>query len=417
MKRSTWLFAAAVLGMPGAASAQAGGVQASARRIGAELADSAGVPVVVNPARLPSAVAQWRLGEQPQVVIGAVRTVPGDLLIAVRGGVVLSDGQIVLADDGNQQIRFFDASGRHLRTVGGLGREAGEFQRVQLIGAFRGDSLLAVDYTQRTLSVFGPDGRFGRAYQIPVELAAGASVIGVLSNGSAVLRRPWPLAWAPEAAAGSAIARRGVMIDMLSPGGLPGIMLGEFPGLEQTVDPGPQAIPTAVFGRNAFHHAAGDRIAIGTSDAFSVRVYGEDGQIRGVVRQNAPAAPIAASDIDRLRERMLEEPLSDSERKELTDALADAPRPATRPAFGAVRIDRTGNLWVQDYAQPGDAPAEWQVFDADGVLLSRVPMPNLEGIAQGTSYFTILDVGPDYVLGRIQDEQPLERVVLYRLLR
>jgi hypothetical protein len=417
MRTTCVLLAVAAMALPTATAAQAPGAAASARRVGAVLADSSGVPVVTNPAELPAAVASWRLGEQPEVVIGSVRTVPGEVLSAIRGGAVLSDGRIVVADDGNQQIRFFAPSGQHLATVGGLGRGPGEFQRVQLVGVFGGDSLLAIDYTQRTLSVFAPDGAFARAYPLPEELAAGASAIGVLANGSPVLRRPWPLAWFSEDAPAGTIRRRGVMIDGLSPDGMPGISLGEFPGQEMASDGGAGAIPTAVFGRNAFHFAAGDRIAVGTSDAFSVRLYGDDGRIRAVVRQDVRPTPLGRSDMDRLLERALEERTSESERKELTDAFQAAPRPATVPAFGAVRVDRVGNLWVQAYAQPGDAPGAWQVFDRDGVLVSRVRLPSLDGLVRGTAYFTVLDIGADYLLGRIQDDEPLERVVLYRLTK
>ena len=61
------------------------------------------------------------------------------------------------------------------------------------------------------------------------------------------------------------------------------------------------------------------------------------------------------------------------------------------------------------------AIGDWQVFDPSGVLLARVRMPEHGPV--GKSYFTILDIGEDYVLGRIQDERPLERVVLHRITK
>src|SRR5262245_12340903 len=132
----------------------------------AQLTDSAGVPVVTNPAVLPASAAQWRFADRPELIIGA-RTVPGDSLNRVRGGAVLSDGRVVVADEGTLELRFFDASGAPLRSVGGPGRTPGTFQRVQLIGPFAGDSLLVHDVGQQRFSVFAPGGDYARSFAVP----------------------------------------------------------------------------------------------------------------------------------------------------------------------------------------------------------------------------------------------------------
>jgi hypothetical protein len=406
----TALLAAVAFSLPIAAAGQGSAAQA-ARRIGAQLTDSAGVPVVVNPAQLPRTVQAWQISAEPTLEVGTRPQFPSDVLNAIRGGAVLSDGRMVLADDGNQQLRFYQPDGTHIRTVGGLGREPGTFQRLQLIGPYAGDSLLAFDYAQGRFSVFGGNGEFARSYPLPENLILGAGVIGVLSDGSAVIRRPWPLNTSAE----PTFYRRRVMIDVLSADGASVLNLGEFPGQELSkVEVGLGGLVPA-FSRTAYTFAAGDQIAVGTSDAFSVRLFDVAGDVTRIVRQNREPAPTDPQAKEALVEDWMKQ-ARDDQRPELAAGLDQLTRHETLPAFGAVRLDRTGNLWVQEYVALGvEAIGDWQVFDPNGVLLARVRMPQHGPV--GKSYFTILDIGEDYVLGRIQDERPLERVVLHRLTK
>ena len=413
--RSVLLMALTAL-VPAAAAAQArsGGLPAGSW---AQLADSAGVPVVTNPAVLPASLVPWRFSDRPVLILGG-RTVPGDSLIRVRGGAVLSDGRVVLADEGTLELRFFDASGAPGRSAGRAGRVPGTFQRVQIIGPFAGDSLLVHDVGQQRFSVFAPGGDYVRSFAVPRDLVIGSSVIGVLTDGSPVLRRPWPLA-APTT---PLFYRRRVRIDVVTRDGRVGPTLGEFPGTESsnlTVSGGGYTGAMAgAFGRSAYHFAAGDRIAVGTNDAFSVRLYGADSQVFRVVRQDGGNAPLEPAEIDRFVARVLESyGQTEDARRRLETGLQQMPRHATLPAFSALRVDRVGNLWVETYTPQGAAAGDWQVFDRDGVLLTRVKMPSLAGVASGPVYFTILDIGADYLLGLVQDQQMLERVVLYRIAK
>ena len=60
----TALLAAFALSLPAAVAGQGSAAQA-ARRIGGQLTDSAGVPVVVNPAQLPRTVQAWQISAEP----------------------------------------------------------------------------------------------------------------------------------------------------------------------------------------------------------------------------------------------------------------------------------------------------------------------------------------------------------------
>jgi hypothetical protein len=210
-----------------------------------------------------------------------------------------------------------------------------------------------------------------------------------------------------------------VRIDLVTRDGRVGATVGEFPGTESSnlSLSGVGAMGVA-FGRGAFHAAAGDRIAVGTNDSFSVRLYGADNQLFRVVRQEGGNPPLGPDEIDRFVARVLESyGRTEEARVRLETGLQQMPRHATLPAFGALRVDRVGNLWVQSYTRPEALAGDWQVFDPDGVLVARLKMPSLAGLATGATYFTILDIGADYVLGLVQDAQQFERVVLYRIAK
>jgi hypothetical protein len=325
---------------------------------------------------------------------------------------------VVVADEGALELRFFSATGAPVRSAGRPGREPGTFQRLQLIGPFAGDSLLVHDGGAQRFSVFAPGGDFVRSFAVPRDLVVGSSVIGVLTDGSPVLRRPWPLS-APTT---PLFYRRGVRLDVVTRDGRVGPTVGEFPGTESsnlTVSGGGYTGALGVaFARSAFHFAAGDRIAVGTNDAFSVRLYGADNQLLRIVRQEGGNKELEPGEIDRFVERVLASyAQTDAARQRIETGLQQMPRHTALPAFAAVRVDRVGNLWVETYARPEAPAGDWQVFDRDGVLLTRIRMPSLAGVASGPVYFTILDIGSDYLLAQVQDQQQVERVVLYRIVK
>src|SRR5690606_37975685 len=130
------------------------------------LRDSAGVRIADNRGAAWAAGAGWRLADMPALEIGLADGAPEYLLNRVQATVRRADGTIVLANGGTQEIRFYDAEGRHLRSVGGPGGGPGEFQRLVWMDATRGDSILAYDLFAQRLSTFSPDGDFVRAVNL-----------------------------------------------------------------------------------------------------------------------------------------------------------------------------------------------------------------------------------------------------------
>jgi hypothetical protein len=96
------------------------------------------------------------------------------------------------------------------------------------------------------------------------------------------------------------------------------------------------------------------------------------------------------------------------ERPRLERILALSPVPATFPAHGRMLADAEGNLWVAAYPRPGEDRQVWEVFDASGRWLGPVTMPGR---------FRVTGVGGGVVLGTGRDEQDVEKVLVYRLVR
>jgi len=120
------------------------------------------------------AAQQWKLATTPLVEIGVIEGDPNYELHKAISSVRLPDGRIVVLNAGAHQLRFFDASGKFLSSVGRKGAGPGEFTspaRVYLTG---NDSLLVFDRSGNRELHFRTDGNFVR---VATSAAAGAGVL------------------------------------------------------------------------------------------------------------------------------------------------------------------------------------------------------------------------------------------------
>ena len=84
------------------------------------------------------------------------------------------------------------------------------------------------------------------------------------------------------------------------------------------------------------------------------------------------------------------------------------PIPETFPAYANIQVDDLDNLWVREYDMLGEERGDWTVFAPDGTLL---------GTLNAGGHFRLLHVGADFVLGRWQDEDDVEFVRMYDLIK
>jgi len=103
--------------------------------------DSTGITIVENSAPKWTETDAWTLGPTPTLRIGGLDGAPEYELFRVAGARRLDDGRIVIANSGTHELRFYDADGTYLQSVGREGDGPGEFRRLRLITAYGSDHL------------------------------------------------------------------------------------------------------------------------------------------------------------------------------------------------------------------------------------------------------------------------------------
>jgi hypothetical protein len=323
---------------------------ASAARADAQtVRDSAGVRIVLNPARA-TAPAIYAVATQPSISVGGLEGDPryefnhrNGYLRAVR----LSNGGLAVIDD--FRVHFFDATGARRVVRGALGSGPGEFRQITSVCAMRGDTVVVYDVRLRRVGVFDANGGVVRQFTLrdggylPFSSCFDDGFLTVHSTGStAELKR--------LSAAGS--------------------VMNTFPELFWT------GYDMAT-NKDMSVAAGGVRLYYGTGDAPEWHVYSGSGSLEMIVRT-----------VDVLKPLPVERPVAGQR--------AFPARLPTQPAYRAFLVDPSDRLWVEDYA--GTGLRGWTVFTPSGLLLGRLVLPKLR---------------PDermYVLGFGKDEILVKRI-------
>src|SRR5262245_20459797 len=103
--------------------------------------DSAGIRIIENSKPAWAVGHEWKLSESPMLVLGDGKN-PSERFGRIVGVTRLSDGRIVVADESTLELKFFDASGRHLASVGGKGQGEDQFRGFRTVSRLTGDSIV-----------------------------------------------------------------------------------------------------------------------------------------------------------------------------------------------------------------------------------------------------------------------------------
>ncbi len=363
--------------------------------------DSAGVTIVEYAERARDTLP-WSIASQPLVEIGAVEGDEAYQLSSVSGVRRLSDGRIVIADEGTADLRIFDPMGRHLVTMGRKGEGPGEFEGLSGLFVGPGDTLLAYDSNVKRVSVFTPDGAFVRSFT--VDFAQGVPVlVGRFADGSFLATRAFTFVPSeidevvPDSQPVYHFAADGALMDST----------GRWLATEWYVHgTGGQTWAVSLpFGRRMVVAVAPAGFYVGSSGQYEVEWRDPAGTLRRILRITASPRPVTGDDWERAKaERMRNVP--DQVRPRQERMLAELPVPSTRPAFGALQTDPDGNLWVAHSVISADDPQPWTVFDSTGTMLGLVTTP---------AGLSVREIGRDYILGVARDELDVQHVQLFVL--
>lgn len=375
--------------------------------------DSAGIRIVENARAAEGSRLAWRIGPESAVSIGAVEGEEPYLFQWVRSAFMMSDGRIVVADGGTDEIRVFTATGTHLVSWGGKGQGPGDFGNLYRADPWPGDSVVAWYSGNYGISFFDAGGRFGHSF--------------VLRSDLARWMRPRPLAVRED---GTILSVVGEVADSLQveiwdgEGRLHG-SLGRQPNEELITARGPrghaETVPAA-YSSELVLAAWGDLVVASPNKPYEIRAFRADGTLARIVRrEHVPVAPAEADRQVFLEQRkdMYRSSVDASTRQRVSEALLEEqiwPFLETFtlaehfPAFSTIMADGAGHLWVREYDLPREEnPVPlWTVFDPEGRVLGFVETP--EGL-------DILQIGEDFILGRAKDEFEVEYVQVWPLER
>ena len=379
--------------------------------LASEARDSAGIRIVENVRPPDGTRLGWQVDSVPLLLIGALEGEDPYLLHQVRDATRLSDGRIVVANRGSQELRVFAGSGVHLGTWGGSGEGPGEFNSLVAVAGWQGDSVIAWYSQRERLSVFDRDGNFGRT-MIPGDPGDGRDTPEEVSaDGTILVSRSGP--------GGGTLAdglRRGERLyEVANAEGVLTAPLEASPGSESylSMSGNMMRMMTLPFFRSARTTVWAGRFVVAPNDGYEIRAFGRNGALDLVVRrEHALVAPTPAH-LDAYIERQVtaRPPGEQAERRRsLREQLADVPMPETFPAFDQILADALGNLWIQEYDLPGQERPDplWTVFDEEGRVLGFVETP---------SGLRIYEIGQDYILGRATDDLGVEYVQMWSLER
>ena len=401
---------------PGTAAIRAGPVEYGPR-------DSAGVVVVENAKPPEGSRLGWTVSLEPVVSIGTQEGEGEWQLHSVEDATKLADGRIVVANGGSRQLLVFDEAGEYMAAWGGPGEGPGEFGSLNSVARWLGDSIMASDVSQNRMTIFHADGSHGRTTKLEGRAAGmAARVLATLGRsaphvaldvlpGRTLLTRP------DDFHQTKGFWRQEHVYELKDADGNTVASLGAHGGPEtytESVDvPEDRMIYLTPirhpFGKTTEWAVWGELVALGRTETYEIHAYRSDGTVARIVRRDNVAPAPTQADLDAgLRDYIASRP--EDSRERLREVAPNVPMVETFPAFGPIRGDALGHLWVAEFKRPGDDSAltTWTVFDQEGVALGFVETP---------AQLDVYEIGADYVLGKTTDEFDVEYMQVWALER
>jgi hypothetical protein len=366
--------------------------------------DSSGVRVVENsgPGWVDQAEA-WTVEPHPEIVIRGDFGEPDHYLFQPWHVVRLSDGPIIVGNQGTQELFIFDSLGTFVRAAGGAGEGPGELQA--LFGLFRCDSDTLMALERSRISVWDKNGDFVRT-------------IPLFTGGLPPSR---------EVHAVSTDCTAGLFVENVNPRPqlVPGVndiratvLWAAFGNRSRDTIAAVVRDQTYIwqegselrdiwlpYAERSAWSANGDEVIVGQGD-FELAVFGRFGQLRELIRWEAARSPLTGQDRDELARSLSELFDRIPEEAQYWPPVSDIPLPDPKPAYVRV-IASEKAVWVQQ-AGSWDRSNRWWVFTPSGSWLGSVETP---------AELRVLTIDDEFVIGVFHDENDVENIRLHRLRR
>jgi hypothetical protein len=358
--------------------------------------------------RVQAQLPEWLVEADPAVVIGPDAGAHGEfafILSAAR----LSDGSVAVVSRGTHDIRVFDARGRHLRTHGRKGAGPGEYDQPSYVGR-SGDTLFIFDFSFRRVTALHAIAGVSKTRLLRPD-SAGISVYPVvrLADGTLLsislpvtsMRRP------------DGLRRGDIALETIGDDGAETRTdLGRFPWLTSLArNPGnserAMSVGSYEFGPGLHFTRSGDLLIIGDGAEPRLQYIRANG-----TRVADVALPLERRAFDQKAVAAARDKLLSISAERIHESITHEhePRylPETQPYFRELREGPDGEVWVERFRVDRFASAEFLVIGADRKPRARLVLP--PGLRP-------LEVGRDYILGIVTDEDGVENVVMHRYAR
>jgi hypothetical protein len=324
----------------------------------------------------------------------------------------LSNGGIAIANRGTNDVRIFDAGGRHVTTFGRTGSGPGEFRRLEWIGR-SGDTAWFYDSGLQRVTSVVLSGKPQLLGTTPISATGNRerfSVTGRLPDGRFVVTTNVSPTFDGPPGAHRLPGSTGI-IARSGDGNV--TWLGDFKSATIFVYSPTGDLKNTGAGPIAFSPwlrsaTSGGQVWIGDSAGDSLVVVRARDLARVTVRLPLTTRAPGRELIDAVKAQELEG-ITDPSSRAFTEAKHSAKYlPDRLPFFEGLTPGPKGELWVQAYTGNRTSPTYYIVLDANGRPTGRVNVP---------SGSRIREAGSDYVILAHEDVDGVETIRVHRLLR
>lgn len=350
--------------------------------------------------------APFQLSATPILTIGAEDKGPNYQLDRVYGAARLPDGGIAIGNSATGELRLYDAKGTFIKSASRFGAGPGEFdQIVSIVPKRAGTMLLAMDIMHARVNRYALDGtklpqvQFTSsppAVQSSLDAVAGARLIARVTANARL-----------QGAPGQHISNQ-YRYAVYDSTGQQQAFLFELPTAERIVHElnGRTRYPFIPFSPAPQITALGDRVYLIRGADAAIEVWSTAAKQIGTFTWNADRTRVR--DIwPRWRQGELDGITRPEDKQFYTDYYGEKlPLPEYVPVAAALHVDPIGRLWVVRTKMPWEDRHRVDVLDATGRFLGQLSLP---------PRFTLFEVGRDWVLGRVRDDDEVEQVVVYRV--
>jgi hypothetical protein len=288
----------------------------------------------------------------------------------------LASGNVVVANGGTHELRFYGPDGEHVRTVGRRGGGPAEFGFLSTLWVRPGDTLAVLDPNRRRVVFFDSAGTLVRGDSYAGDLtdqqpeSAGPCVfpglMGLLGDGARVTSE-----WGCMMFQGRDGKRPTALpVEIVRPEGRENVDIFTAMWVWERASPAnPRDLysPIPFLGRFVF--AIGqDRIYISEGMDLEIKIFDAHGRHVGLLREDTVPPRVTDADRDAYVEEQAATP---------RPLPADVPFPDRFGSYSELLLSFEGDLWARRYPRPGDEVQYWVVFPQGGQEARRVVMPDL----------------------------------------